>query len=414
MSKLLSAALNAEQPLDKEEASVESILIDEARSAHDLLVVEQSIESIETHLDILGDASDNMMELSSSMEADIAANDVSLETARVYSIAYKAIVGNDDVVISMESIVDSETAVDGLQVSMEKMGDTIKKIWEAIKRTIVRAMTAIADFFAKLFGSTGKLRARNESIRKRLTALKDEKAKKDTIEVAGAHQLHLDGKLTPEVIKSGTSSVIKNVGETIGELTKFTYEINMAMVHLADLPIKQTDKFVEAHEETLKTADAKVSKLLGTKADQAAKLPGDMMFMAHAKSIGKSIALPKITSHPKAVAYSGKGSIDTPTPTFAIDLCNDVDKIIDIMEKREGEVKKMNEGRKKAVAEADKWIKEADKGVVEGWLSKTTVNLFTGALTSTSTTGVQSAYSYMFAYARKLMGLSEAVAAAYE
>jgi hypothetical protein len=140
-----------------------------------VVAVEDDITGIED----LQEGANELGEVKERMDDSIeAGTGMSEETAEMAEIAVEAICSKiglrghaKRVMISTESFGSTNTRLQSTRFSAESIGDTIKKIWEAIKTAIKNVWDRIKNFFNGLVGSAKKASEHIESLKKRVNEL---------------------------------------------------------------------------------------------------------------------------------------------------------------------------------------------------------------------------------------------------
>lgn len=111
------------------------------------------------------------------------------------------------IVAGVESFQGESSAQAATVAGIEEGDNFLKKIWQSIKNAVYRAITAVKNFFAKLFGGWKKLKAQHKNLESKVDKL-DDSYKSKKLEVKNAQHLHVDGKLDPKDLVEG----FKNLG----------------------------------------------------------------------------------------------------------------------------------------------------------------------------------------------------------
>ena len=97
--------------------------------------------------------------------------------------------------MSLESFGDTDTTARATQMTLEGIGETIKKIWQAIKNAVMRVINSVREFFAKIFTRTKGLKAELDAYSQVLRWC-DDKFGKGEFKVPGiASRIHAAGKV---------------------------------------------------------------------------------------------------------------------------------------------------------------------------------------------------------------------------
>lgn len=121
---------------------------------------------------------------------------------------------------SMESFGGQSDRASATTISMEAVGDTIKKVWLAIKSAIQRAIKAITDFFAKIFGGVDKIIKRADDLASMSKELGKKKAASGKVKASGLSRLHVGGKYSANDIVGGLKTMDTLAGKLFGDYVK--------------------------------------------------------------------------------------------------------------------------------------------------------------------------------------------------
>lgn len=402
-----NAVVEAGDPVTNELA-LESASFDIAESDHQIEMMDYQQEELEH-------AHASLESIAVSLEGLVANDERGLDrvAAEGYRHAITAIVGDalPNPVASLESFGGESECAEATQLSLEGIKDTVKKIWEAIKRAVSNAIKATADFFAKLFGGVGKMEKRVEDLMKELdTAKKDKHTAKDGMfKVPGADRLEMDGKITESALKSGMTFV----NDGMVKLSTGVQDSAMDVYKEISDFYKKADK-VDDIVAVKKKVDTIVSK--GETKTIGAMGPGGKTAVTTEGSDdeGTSSKTIKIADHPKAKNFDGKSEIKTPSLSTIEDMLKSAEGAVKYLanaKKDRDALKKVREG---VMDDAEKWVKDAEKGKMgESW-TEAKVN---GAL-RLSQNGLFGNLgridSYIFGYNRALVAAAAAALGQYE
>lgn len=213
------------------EESVEGALVD-------ALPEQEAAETDVEQIDDLGGDLETLENVKEAMENACAQSMLSKDAVVFARLAVASVYRrwgvSADPVPSMESI-DPATTVSQMRVSMEGLGDTLKKWWQAFMAKLKGMINNVKQFVMKLFDASPKIKARAESIKK-----------------AAASGKPIDGK-----IKDFRRSTIQIKGKaaTGDEIVK-DLELMAIMVSVV------SEKFGEYDATSLKELDEHMKKLV--------------------------------------------------------------------------------------------------------------------------------------------------------
>lgn len=221
----------------------------------------------------LAEVEEGMTEVQEDVEAAVEHGGLDPVAARFAQHAIKAYMSRlgveaDDVMPSLESFGSSSSRLHATQISLEGIGDWIKKIWVAIKTAVARAVKAVSDFFSKLFGGVKRLKTAADSLRKDLKEKNKIKKEGIKINVPSPNSLMFGRSVELSAIVKGieaTSSVLdsqlalvetlKTNLKTTGANTKqFVDEFTRAFT-------ASTQKSAEGQDKAKKTVKAAIDGL---------------------------------------------------------------------------------------------------------------------------------------------------------
>ena len=126
--------------------------------------------------------------------------------------------GEQRLVPAMESFGNTNTRMTSTKLVIESIGDTIKKIWAAIKAAAARLWEKLKSFFAKLFNSASMLSKYIDGLRARARQMPAgvKPAEKKLKAAAVARAFSVDGKAS----LSSAKVVLENTGKMAGVAEK--------------------------------------------------------------------------------------------------------------------------------------------------------------------------------------------------
>lgn len=158
----LPAVVSADDVIVDTTDSVENAIA-EADDAEE--AVDENIEQSEE----LEEAAEGLESIRDLMIEAQQRGGLSLQAARMANIAvesYAARIGIQSAIMpSMESFGGSSTRLRATNLSVESIGDWIKKAWETLKAIVVKIATNIYNYFEKLFNASKALERRAEKLK---------------------------------------------------------------------------------------------------------------------------------------------------------------------------------------------------------------------------------------------------------
>lgn len=374
-NKLLTGALSMESTgaVEFENKSyLESSLALES-AALEIEEAGNSLEMMEFQNSELQNAATSLESICQSIESSLESDEAGLTqgAAKGYTLAVEAVLGGalPNPVASLESFGGDTERREATELSMESISDTIKKIWDAIKRTVQKVIKAVSDFFSKLFGGVKKAKKKAEELQKKLKDMKNPEAKEKTFKSAGLSSIALDGKVDKGSIMKGLS--------TMSVLTLSS--ASMVGIYLDYL--KEVVGYFKAKKEETKEIEYAVKKAnedlrkeeLVAKQDE---LPGGKVIIAaDSEKSDKglpSLISPELTDHPKAKSYKAdKDGIDALSTSDIENVLKSVIGSLESIEKSEKQKLDMAQMQESALSQADRFAQEVERGklgfVEESW-----------------------------------------------
>ena len=154
-------------------------------------------DEIQADCDTLVEAQAAMEAYQELLEHGLENGGISSQSAafmRVGLERYETLFGMDQPLTpSNEAFGGSASQQHSTQVSLEAIGEQLKKSWEAIKRALVALVNAIKDVYAKATNAASRLEKRAQAIRQKAEAAKGKQPKQDKVAINGASKLFADG-----------------------------------------------------------------------------------------------------------------------------------------------------------------------------------------------------------------------------
>ena len=365
-----------------------------------------SCESVSDDVDRLVTAADSMERLQTSMEGLLDGEDATglghqaAVFAQGWGQATMESLGIDvEPAVSLESFGSEADSLEATQVSVEDVKGKLKQIWEAIKNAVKKAIKAIGDLLAKIFGGVGKLKQKALAVQKEAKEAKGS-PKEDKIKVTGAQFLHFEGKVEFADIQKGQERMKQMVGDIYGDWTGVVIDIYGIMQKAAN---SQEDPSAELEKEIAKLDDI---------AGKGDALPGGKEFTVLKKGKEDSKLNP-IRYIPKVQDAEGKGPSES-SPEIKAPQSGDIEKlagtivdICDAIDKKKDAVKKMTDARENAMKAVDKAVADSDSGKIKGAAEKAVVNLVMRGVQSNMGRPVAQITSAAFSGGRSAVSLCE-------
>jgi hypothetical protein len=277
-----------------------------------------------------------------------------------------------DLMPALEAFGGDSGRVSATTVSLEGIGETLKKIWAAIKAAVEKAIKAVADFFAKIFGGINKIKTRISDLKTAVGKLGEKEAKGEKMSVPGPNSLQLGGKVDIASIKKGLGNAVKTNkgmfgGAYLGKIgpmyTKLVTEINTLKTKDEETAINESLKTLSVEEKKLYSAVEQY---------QGLTLPGDKAFLktinvvrktADSDSFDESSSF-KFGPIKGANAFSGKAEIAIPSASDLSEILKDCSEIADSVSNCKTEIGKIKTAREAAIAAGKTIVDGSDRNKV--------------------------------------------------
>lgn len=330
-------------------------------------VFEEQSDNVEE----LGEISEGLESILISMESAMQDGGLNPQAALYMQHAVQAHVGRlgleaSDVTPSMESFGGASGQAAATTISMEGIGETLKKIWLAIKNAVSKAIQAIKNFFSKIFGGLSKLKNRAEALKKSIKEIKEENG--DKIKVPNANTLRFKGKVDASSIIAGlnaTHTVAGEVTKGLGEAAEVYYNVRVPrLLERAETNEFANDALKEALAEATEGVEGVVQKITST----SAPMSGDAVVRAEVtksmeKGTDSNVTAPKLVKGYGFKALDDAGTeIDAPSKADLVKMIDGSLKLIAQMEDKKKTLEKLTAAREKAL--------KATETKVEGWTKK--------------------------------------------
>jgi hypothetical protein len=337
----------------------------------DAAEAEGEVEEQGDNVEELGEISEGLESILISMESAMQDGGLNPQAALFMQHAVQAHVGRlgleaSDVTPSMESFGGASGQAAATTISMEGIGETLKKIWLAIKNAVSKAIQAIKNFFAKIFGGVSKLKTRSDALKKAVSDLTEEKG--DKIKVPNANTLRYKGKADISSVIAGLEATHKIAGEHMENLSKSAAEFYAVRVPRL-LERAETNDFAKAAlENELLDASKQFTDVAQKTVSVTSPMSGDaVMRMEESSSVEKgtdgNLKAPKLVKGYAFKALDDSGTeVAAPSKAEMQKILGACDKMIAQLEEKKKSLEKLTEAREKAMKESEK--------KVEGWTKK--------------------------------------------
>lgn len=310
------------------EDSMEAAVLDVQTSYHELASIEEDQMALEQIYE-------GLEQVHASMEASLqegGLDPIAADLARLAVAGQTERLGLevDDVMPSLESFGGDSGKQSATTVSMEAVTDTLKKIWNAIKAAVEKAIKAVTDFFSRVFNGVNKMRQRLNALEKDVKGAESMELKKDAkVKVSSPNSVQLEGKVDAASLLKGMDNLTTVNGEMFGEyLDKVpSYYETVGNVVSKNKEADDDSKAEEAEGEIKKAAEDVVKSV--TKSYRVT-LPGDKTLVDTSTTKGDSSKTSvQMESVKGAKAFAGSNEI---APLSASQMADLVSKCQDVME----------------------------------------------------------------------------------
>lgn len=205
---VINVAVNSEPTPEEEEIEVNE-------------VGEEAEESTEV-VDELDEAAATLESIAVSLEAHIQEGGIDATAATYLNLALAGVAGRIGLksnTPSLESFGGSSDRLAATQVSLEEVKESIKKVAQAVKNAIIRAVQGMLAFFARVFGGMKKIEARATELKKAVAGAKGKKAD-GKVKLMGTSRLSLGKKFDGSTAANAIANLEragKGLYETFGK-----------------------------------------------------------------------------------------------------------------------------------------------------------------------------------------------------
>lgn len=300
--------------------------------------------------------------IADSIEASLENQTLSESTLDMAKIAVES--NADQLGVSLENLATFD-GVDNATVTVESLGDTLKKIWDTIRTAIERAIKALRDFFAKLFGGIKKLSAYFDRLEKEVDKLEEDP--KGQITVRSATNLYFSGTISPEDIRAGLEE-----SESFGEIILGDY-VEYIRGYFTEITKTSVDKsFIDAEsEDDLKQDNVffrirNATEMKWFNAIQRLKGKGRIIggYVFEHDRNGVRGDYWKLSRDEGVQGLNQSQEMDYPTIDEMKSMITAAKGVIKLIEKREDALKKIADARTGAIKSIDEFVKKSERGML--------------------------------------------------
>lgn len=348
--------------------TIEIEIADAAEAEHE---AEEQSDNVEE----LGEISEGLESILISMESAMQDGGLSPQSALFMQHAVQAHVGRlgmsaGDVTPSMESFGGASGQAAATTISMEGIGDTIKKIWLAIKNAVAKAIQAVKNFFAKIFGGVGKLKSRIDSLKTAVAGLAAFDG--SDIKVPNANTLRYKGKADISSIINGLKATDSQLGKVVPDMINTANDFYGVKVARILGRSEMNEEAKNALKKELATTTEETTQTIAKIVQVSNVISGDAVLRGSTTTNSEHGAATNIKA-PRLVKGFGFKAIDdsateakAPTKSEMETILNLAADIVAKLEDRkkglEGLTKAREEASKKTDAKVDGWMKKIKAG----------------------------------------------------
>ena len=366
-----------ELDLDAPESALES----------DAEVTEAEMEMLEAEeeLDDLESSAEGMEEIEEELTQESAGGGLTPEAAKWLRLACrnamgphtKVVVGdkefdvNKSPVMSLESFGSSDTAANATAMSLEGIGETIKKIWQAIKNAVMRVINAVREFFAKIFRGTKGLKKELDELKASVNKT-DFDAKKKMKVPGVASRLHVHGKVNGSTVAYGINLMAEQATAFYNDYLNAAagyYATLAANLAKAGSGALAAEALTNEAAQKLEVTNGHLTKI---QTKNAKEMPGGKrMVISAAANEDKGVKLSRLSIENMGKEFRGADEgqeINLPEKKDLLTILAGIEKLIDVVEKRKSNVEEMSKKRDEAIKAGETLAKSTDKNwFVEKW-----------------------------------------------
>ena len=190
------------------------------------------------------------------------------EAAEIAEVAVESIcrrlgISNTKIIPAMESFGSKHSRLSATKIAIESIGDTLKKIWEAIKAAFIRVWDKIKAFFIGFTKNTQALSNHLDDLKKRVIQLEDSKtADKDLDNSSLAKAFSISKKAN----HATATTIIENSKKLLEANANLTKTVDAALSGLKNLMSTEIDrnKFTAYMNSAQTECDSNIRRILGS------------------------------------------------------------------------------------------------------------------------------------------------------
>lgn len=190
------------------------------------------------------------------------------EAAEIAEVAVESIcrrlgISNTKIIPAMESFGSKHSRLSATKIAIESIGDTLKKIWEAIKAAFIRVWDKIKTFFIGFTKNTQALSNHLDDLKKRVIDLEDSKtADKDLDSSSLANAFSINKKAN----HATATTIIENSKKLLEANADLTKTVDGTLSGLKNLMSTEIDrnKFTAYMNSAQAAHDANIRKILSS------------------------------------------------------------------------------------------------------------------------------------------------------
>lgn len=177
-------------------------------------------------------SAEDLEEVADQLAAGVESGEgVSEETARMAEIAVESatrrLLGRRSAsFVAVENFGGRQTKLQATKLAMEGVIETVKRIWEAVKKAVKDMWAKVMDFFGRATANLDKVEADAAKLRERVRGVTGSIKEKDVTSGSVLSAFSVDGKCTLETAKEISANTVVLVETTLEGLNKA--EVNCA------------------------------------------------------------------------------------------------------------------------------------------------------------------------------------------
>lgn len=385
----------------------------------EMIAAEEAIDEVEDNEEIiegLDEVAEGLESICAYMEASLENGGLEPGEAAALNLAVEAHTRRlgleNSLMASMESFGGSSDRIAATQISMESIKETIKKIWQAIKNAVEKALRAIGDFFAKLFKGVDRLLARAEALKKDVEDLGGKKAE-GKIKVPGANALHVGGKLDAATIVKGLDTLHSVMKSHIDNSAVAAETYYRAMAALANNKKQLEADEESAVQEAIEKAENAYVEISSKVKSRTAEMAGGVYLEQITESGASSTRV-----NPPTLKRTGKTAdagteIDVPSQSDLKKIVDTTINILKLIKDKKKVTEDLRKARKEALDASKNFVDAADKGRLGKAWTQAKVNVVLRSANRDLARPVNQLASHGFSVSRAALALVARSVAAY-